>query len=65
MLEKITFFFFSFLSMPRIMYNLRKYAIGMLNAGMIMNAVAVNIACSTRAIRHLRQCFQATGCTEN
>jgi transposase len=37
----------------------------MFNAGMTMNAVAMNIGCSTRAIRHLRQRFQATGCTED
>ena len=30
-----------------------------------MNAVAMNIGCSTRAIRHLRQRFQATGRTED
>ena len=41
------------------------YAIGMLNAGMTMNAVAMNTGCSTRAIRHLRQRFQATGRTED
>ena len=45
------------------MQNLRKRVIGMLNAGMTINAVAVNIRCSTRAIRHLRQRFQATGRT--
>ena len=33
----------------------------MFNAGTMMNAVAMNIGCSTRAIRHLRQRFQATG----
>ena len=37
----------------------------MLNAGMTINAVAMNIGCSTRAIRHLRQRFQATGRTED
>ena len=36
----------------------------MLNAGMTMNAVAMNSECSTRPIRHLRQRFQATGRTE-
>ena len=41
--------------MPRIPQNLRERAIGMLNAGMTMNAVAMNIGCSTHAIRHLRQ----------
>ena len=30
---------------------------------MMMNAVAMNIGCSTHAIRHLRQGFQATGLT--
>ena len=44
--------------MPRIPQNLRERAFGMLNAGMTINAVAVNIACSSRAIRHPRQCFQ-------
>ena len=51
--------------MPGIPQNLRKRATGMLNAGMTMNAVAMNIECATRAIRHLRQRFQATGCTED
>ena len=49
--------------MTRILQNFSKRAIGVLNAGMTMNAVAMNIACFTRAIRHLRQCFQATGRT--
>ena len=51
--------------MPRIPQTLRERAIGMLNAGMTMNAAAMNIGCSTRAIRHLRQRFQATGRTED
>ena len=33
--------------MPRIPQNLRERATGMLNAGMAINAVAVNIGCST------------------
>ena len=45
--------------MPRIPQNIRGHTIGMLNAGMTMNAVTMNIPCSTRAIRHLRQRFQA------
>ena len=36
--------------MPRIPQNLREHVIGMLNADMMMNAVAMNIRCSTRAI---------------
>ena len=36
--------------MPRIHQNLRERAVGMHNAGMTMNAVAMNIGCSTRAI---------------
>ena len=55
------YFFFSvffIFDMPRILQNLRERAIGMLNAGMTMNAVAMNTACSTRAIRLLRQRFQ-------
>ena len=40
--------------MPRIPQNLPKLAIGMLNAGMTMNVVAMNIGCSTPAIGHLR-----------
>ena len=36
--------------MPGIPQNLHENAIGMLNAGMTMNAVAMNIGCSTRAI---------------
>ena len=39
--------------MPKIQQNLRESANGMLNAGMTMNAVAMNIGCSTLAIRHL------------
>ena len=50
--------------MPRIPQNLRERAIGMRNAGMTMTAVAMNIGCSTRALRHLRQRFQATGRTD-
>ena len=46
--------------MPRIPQNLPKLAIGMLNAGMTMNAVAMNIGCSTPAIGHLRHRFKAT-----
>ena len=49
--------------MPRIPQNLRKRAIDMLNTSMTMNAVAMNIGCSTRAIRHQR--FQATWRTED
>ena len=51
--------------MPGIPQNLREGAIGMLNAGMTMNVVAMNIGCSARAIRHPRQRFQATGRTED
>ena len=51
--------------MPRITQNLRECAFGMLNAGMTMNAVVMNIGCSTRAIRQLRQRFQATGRTKD
>ena len=47
--------------MPRIPQNVRERAIGMLNAGMTMNAIAMNTGCFTRAFRHLRQRFQATG----
>ena len=49
--------------MPIFPQNLREHAIGMLNAGMTRNAVAMNIGCSTCAIQHLRHCFQATGRT--
>ena len=51
--------------MPRIPQNLRKHAIGMLNPGMRMNVVDMNIVSSTHAIRHLRQLFHATGHTED
>ena len=51
--------------MPGIPQNLRERAIGMLYAGMTTNAVAMNIGCSTRTIRRLRQRFQATGLTED
>ena len=37
----------------------------MLNAGMTMNSVGMNTGCSTRAIRHPRQRFQATRRTED
>ena len=56
---------FLMFDMPRILQNLRERVIGMLNAGMTMNAVAINIGCSARATRHLRQRFQATGPTED
>ena len=46
--------------MPRISQNLRERAIGMLNAGMTMNTNTTSTGCSTRAIRHLGQHFQAT-----
>ena len=51
--------------MPRILQNLRKHGIGMLNAGMMMNAVAMNTGCCSHAIRYLKQCFQATGQTKD
>ena len=51
--------------MARIPQNLRKRAIGILNADMTMGTVAMNTGCSTRAIRHLRQSFQAAGSTED
>ena len=50
--------------MPRISQNLRERAISMLNSGMTMNALAMVIGCSTRAIRYLRQRFQAIGRTK-
>ena len=45
-LKKITVFsiFFTF-NMPRIPQNIFQRAIGMLNAGMTMNAVAMNNRC--------------------
>ena len=51
--------------MPSIPQKLRDSAIGLLNTGMTMNAVAMNTGYSTRAIRHLRERFQATGRTED
>ena len=51
--------------MPRIPQNIREHAIGMLNGGMTMNAVAMNIGCSTHAISHLKQRFQTTECSED
>ena len=51
--------------MPRIPLNSRECAFGKHNAGMTMDAVAMNIGCSTPAIRHLRQRFQATGLTKD
>ena len=56
--------FFTF-DMPIIPQNLRERVICMLNAGIRMNAVAMNIGRSTFAIRHLRQHFQTTGRTED
>ena len=54
--QKTRFFFFLFL----ICLEFRKmYTIGMLNAGMTINAVAINTGYSTRAIRHLRQTFSS------
>ena len=49
----------------RIPQNLREHAIDILNDGMTMNAVSMNIGCFTRANLHLRQRFQATGRTED
>ena len=57
--------FFIYIYIPRIPQNLRESAIGMLNAGMKMNAVAMHIGCSLRAIRHIKQSFQAAGHTED
>ena len=51
--------------MPRILQNLRERVNGILNAGMTMNAVSMNIGCSSRAIRHFSQRFQATGRRED
>ena len=51
--------------MPRSLQNLPERSIGMLNAGMTINSVTMNIGCSSRAIRQLRQRFQATGRTED
>ena len=59
-MESLLFSVFFIFDMPRIPQSLRERAIGM-----TMTAVAMNIGCSTRAIRHLRQCFQATGRTED
>ena len=53
--------FSSCFDMPRISQNLRERAIGMLYVGMTMNAVLMNIGCSTHAIRHLRQRFKRQG----
>ena len=44
---------------------MRERANGILNDGMTMNAVSMNIGCFTRANLHLRQRFQATGRTED
>ena len=49
--------------MLRIPQNLRVLTIGMLNAGVTMNAVVMNTGCPTHAFRHLRQRFQSTGHT--
>ena len=51
--------------MSNFVFNISREAIGMLDASMTMNAVAVNIGRSTRAIRILRQRFQVTWRTEN
>ena len=50
--KKITFFVFFIFDIPRIQQNLRDHAIGMFNAGMMLNAVAMNIGRFTCAIRH-------------
>ena len=52
--KKIVFFNIFIFDLPGILQNLRYGAICMLNAGMTMNVVAMNIGCSARAIRHLR-----------
>ena len=51
--------------MPRIPQNLRERAIGMLNADMVMNVVAMNIGCSSHAIRDIRLHFQAKARTKD
>ena len=51
--------------MPIIPQNLHERGIGMLNAGMTMIVDAMNSGCYTRAVRHLRQQFLATGPTED
>ena len=51
--------------MPRIPNNLRKRAIGMLDAGMSTKHVARHVECSSRAIRNLRIRFRTTGNTND
>ena len=51
--------------MPRIPQHFCERAIGMLNAGMTINAVAINIGCSALTILQHRHRFQATGRTED
>ena len=55
-MKKITLFFLVFFifDIPSIPQNLRERAINMFNAGVTMNAVAMNIGCSTYAFRHIR-----------
>ena len=51
--------------MPRIPQNLCGRAIGMLNAGMKVNNVAMNFGFSFLVIRHLWQCIPVTGHKEH
>ena len=51
--------------MRRIPYNLREWAIGMLDAGMSTEHVAKHVGCSSPAIRNLRIRFQTTGSTND
>ena len=53
-LKKTLFSVFFTFDMSKIPQNLSECYISMINAGMTMNAVATNIGCSTRAIRHVR-----------
>ena len=65
MLKKLLFCQFSlFLICPEFRKKLCECAIDMRNAGMTMNAVAINIGYSTCAVRYLRQRFQGTGHTD-
>ena len=60
--KKIFFSVFFISDMLEFRKNLSKHAIGMLNAGMTMNAVAMNIGFSTYAIQQLKQRFQYLCC---
>ena len=55
-----SFSFTALLFMPRLSEHEQSGAIGMLKAGVRVSCVAIYYNCHPSAIRHLRDCYQAT-----